>query len=404
MSRVLLVSYGGAHIAIALPMYRRLREAGHTPIALGLTTAVDVYRRHGVECKRILDYVEINSSAISFWGRRLLAKHHTDGIGIQRDESIAYLGSAMAELVEDLGERRAVEQYEELGLNALRPVRLMRSILESERIDALIATDSPRYERAALNAAAQLGIPSVCVIGSFPQIGLPFLRRPDNGAVQCVLNERIRGQLIDAGRTSGSVVVTGNPAFDVLIHPDNSARRTQLREHAGLTESDRLLLWAEQPEPGNPDLPRTVRFELARICAELGWRLMVRLHPSSQAAGGEELPVGALASPRTESSREALLQSDAVVTLTSTIGIEALVLDKPLIVCAVSEFSSFVDFRAEDGALVVASVQELRGALASFTTHDARAGALAQHRRNMPAGGSAAQSIIQCLEQQVKMI
>ena len=400
MKRVLVASYGGAHVAAALPLHAALQAAGYEPVMLGLTTAADVLRRHGIEPIRFLDHVDIDDPEVRRWGELLCAAHHKDGIGITRDESMAYLGASLADLVAGVGEPAALERYRSLGLNALRPERTLRRILQAERIDGVIATDSPRAERAALNAAASLSLPSVCVLTSFPHIGLEYLRREDNGAMMCVLNERIRSQLVAAGRPARSVVVTGNPAFDALIAPDNAARRNELRREHGLRENDWAVLWAEQPEPADATLPVRMRDALALACSRNGWKLVVRLHPSSQAGQTLTASADVIVSPRQQSVRDALLLCDAVVTFTSTIGFEALVLDKPVVIAAVSQYSSYVDYREEDGVAIVDSMDAVEAALASFDAGDETAQRLGRNRRQMARPGTAAASIVRCLVQQ----
>ncbi|MES2787833.1 MAG: CDP-glycerol glycerophosphotransferase family protein [Pseudomonadota bacterium] len=397
MKRVLVAAYGGAHVAAAMPLYRQLLDAGMQPIMLGLTTAADTLRRQGIPVVHFLDHVDIRDPAVQRWGEFLCGSHHREGIAITRDESMAYLGASMAELVEDIGEPAALASYAEKGLAAMLPVRTLRRIIQAERVDAVIATDSPRAERAALNAAAQLKLPSVCVLTSFPHIGLHYLKRSDNGAVMCVLNDRIRQQLIAAGREPASVVVTGNPAFDALIGPDAAARRSTLRAQAAIGPDTRAVLWAEQPEPGNPELPGAMRQMLAQACSRNQWKFIARLHPSSQAGSTVSLPEGALLSPRTQSVRDALLMSDAVVTFTSTIGFEALVLDKPVVIAAISQYSHFVDYREDDGVCVVDSMDAVEPALASFFADDAQAQRLAGFRRTLAQTGQAAKAIVGCL-------
>jgi hypothetical protein len=402
VKRVLVACYGGAHVAAALPVYRELQACGFEPVMLALTTAADVARQQGIPVVRFLDHVDIEDPAIARWGAYLGEFHHRDGIGISREESTAYLGASMANLVDEIGEEAALARYRGSGLNALLPVATLRRILQAERIDAVIATDSPRAERAALNAAAQLGLPSLCLLTSFPHIGLDYLKRSDNGRVMCVLNKRIRDQLIAAGRRPDSVIVTGNPAFDALVGPDAAARRDMLRQRDGLLKQDWAVLWAEQPEPADPSLPARMREVLAEACAAQGWRLVVRLHPSSQAGTTVSLPAHVLVSPRQETVRDALLKCDAVVTFTSTIGFEALVLDKPVVIAAVSQYSDFVDYREDDGVRLVNSLAAVEGALLGFFRNDDLARQLASRRAAMPRSGDAAHSIVQCLAHQAR--
>ncbi|WP_395687139.1 CDP-glycerol glycerophosphotransferase family protein [Caenimonas koreensis] len=400
VKRVLVVSYGGAHVAAALPLHAALHDAGIEPVMLGLTTAADVLRRHSIAGTRFLDHVDITDPHVRRWGDYLCQFHHRDGIGITREESVAYLGASLAELVGEVGEEEALRRYAGQGLNALLPVKTLQRIIKAERIDGVIATDSPRAERAALNAAALLGLPSVCLLTSFPHIGLHYLQRSDNGAVMCVLNERIKAQLVAAGRAADSVRVTGNPAFDALVTPDADTRRASLRSEARLAPGDWAVLWAEQPEPDNPGLPVEMRERLADICARRGWKLIVRLHPSSQAATQAVLAEGVLLSPRTESVRDALLKCDAVVTFTSTIGFEALVFDKPVVVATVSQYSHYVDYREDDGVALAASLDGVEPALASFHDNDAHAQQLTRARRAMPRGGHAARAVVDALASQ----
>ena len=95
--------------------------------------------------------------------------------------------------------------------------------------------------------------------------------------------------------------------------------------------------------------------------------------------------------------RDALLMCDAVVTFTSTIGFEALVLDKPVVVAAISQYSHFVDYREDDGVFVVQSMSAVEPALASFFADDEHAQRLARFRRTLPQTGQAARAIVQCL-------
>jgi len=400
LKRVLVVSYGGAHVAVVIPLYQALTNAGLTPVMLGLTTAADVLRRHGIPIIRFLDHVDLQDKQVQRWGEYLCVFHHAEGSGISRSESLAYLGAGMAELVRDVGEQAALARYRAAGLNALLPVKLMLKILLAENIDAVIATDSPRAERATLNAAAQLSLPSVCVVSSFPDIGMHYLKRADNGAVMCVLNERFKDQLVAAGRAPSSVQATGNPAFDALIVPDAGPLRESLRTRSGLATNVWTVLWAEQPEPMDPTLPHRMRHELTEICAANGWRLVVRLHPSSQPADSIAIAGGMLLSPRTESVRDALLKSDAVVTFTSTIGFEALVLDKPVVVVAVSQYSNFVDYRDTDGVWVVNSMESVETALLGWFHNDTQARTLALNRRAFPRTGESARAIVDCLIRQ----
>ena len=395
MLRVLIVAYGGAHVAMALPLRLALIESGYEPIILALTTTTQVYGSQHIPFARFIDHVDIADNRIDQWGKYLSRTHHKEGIGISHAESIAYLGASFVDLIDEVGEREALTRYETAGLNALSPVNTLKRIIKNERIDAVIATDAPRAERAALLAAASLGLPNLCAAGSFVSIGIAFLSLVNQGQRICVFNQRMAMQLIAAGRPAHTIRVTGNPAFDNLNQPNDHILRCQLRSQRGLMDSSRVVLWAEQPEPGNPALPVKVRNLLAMLCSRNGWQLLIRLHPSSQAhCANESLPVTAMVSPREESIRHALLTCDVAVTLTSTVGLEALVMGKDLLIVNISQYSQFVDYRADDGAYVINSLGEIETALLNIFNRAPHVLVLQKNRRQTPHSGGSARGIV----------
>ena len=403
MLRVLIVAYGGAHVAMVMPLRLALIEAGYEPVVLALTTTPQVYRSQNIPHIRFIDHVDMTDSRIDHWGKHLSEKYHKDGIGISQQESIAYLGASFVDLIDEVGQTAALARYADLGLNALSPVNTLKHILQREGIGAVIATDSPRAERAALLAAASLKLPNLCAAGSFVSIGIDFLARADHGQRICVFNQRMATQLAVAGRPLHSVRITGNPAFDDLNQPGDIALRSQLRSQRGLNEASQVVLWAEQPEPGNPVLPVAVRNQLAALCSQHGWQLLIRLHPSSQAHGvSEALPPTALVSPREESIRHALLVCDTVVTLTSTVGLEALIMDKDLLIVNISQYSDHVDYSAGDGACVVCNRSDIETALLDIFNCVPHVLELQENRRQTPHSGGAARVIVENLRELIE--
>jgi CDP-glycerol glycerophosphotransferase (TagB/SpsB family) len=217
--------------------------------------------------------------------------------------------------------------------------------------------------------------------------------------VLTVYSERIAQRLAEAGRDPRQIFVTGNPAFDPLASPHHVAAGPRLRAEKGIAAGEKLILWAEQPEPDNPDLPRAIRRQLAELCAARpGWRLIVRLHPSSTDPRGETIPAGALCSPATESLPALLYAVDAVVTLTSTVAMEGLLADKPVLVARLSQYSHLVDYSLADGAAVVDRAVDIPSALEQILGDTPEAAQLAQNRRRLPRAGSAAARVCDVVE------
>ena len=326
---VLFVAYGSGHIKMLIPVAQALAASGlGRPVVLALTTAAPAARAVGLDVVQFKDFVEPADAPALAHGRRLMA-----GLGGPIDdaeETAAYLGLSFADLVAELGQAQAESRYAEKGRQAFLPTATLTRILKKIRPYVVVATNSPRAERAAIVAAGQLGIPSVCVVDLFAIDEVRWIGDAGYADRVCVLNESVKQFLIASGRRAEQVVVTGNPGFDALNDADAMAQGQQIREARGWT-GKRVMVWPNQVEPavhpfdgrtGNPDFPaRALEQVMAWVLSRSDVVLCVR------ARAGE--PVPALPQdPRVVLTGQdwplaPLLHAvDLVVTLSSTVGLE----------------------------------------------------------------------------------
>ncbi len=328
MRQVLFACYGSGHVRMVVPVAKALRESGLARVqVLGFTTAAPVVRAAGLELLQVKDFLEPGDAAALARGRALLAAM---GPVADPDESAAYLGLCDQELVEEVGEEEARRRYRRDGRQAFLPRKLLARMLSAVAPDLLVATNSPRGERAAVLAARELGIPAVCMVDLFAVDEVRWIGQPGYADRICVLNEQVRQFLVTAGRGPDEVRVTGNPAFDVLRSPALLAQGEALRQAQGWS-GQHVVLWPSQVEPalhpfdgrpGDPALP------LQLLDALVGWVLRqddvvlcVRPRAGESAPAlpahwrirvtGQDWPLPPL-----------LAAVDAVVTLGSTVGLE----------------------------------------------------------------------------------
>lgn len=398
--KALITCYGGGHVTMCIPVIAELKARGHEVVVLALTVAGPALTRAGIAHRRPIDYVDLD--AVRPYGEKLIAHHHTEGKGLSRKESLAYLGVSLQNLSAEIGDDAAWAAYEEKGLNAFCPTAFMIDVLRAEGPDVVVATTSPRMEKAAMRAAHALEIPSVCMIDLFALIEFDWLKRADNGCYLTLPNEKLRPRFEAAGRAPEAIVTTGNPGFDTLSAfkaGHSAAGVAAYREQKGIAATNRIIFFAEQPEPEDPELPRRVRRHLAAVCAaNPGWQLVVRLHPASSDPALEIIPQGVVQSHGHEPLHDALCAADLVITLTSTVGMEALLLDRPTLILAISPYQHFVDYTAEDGALIVPSLEGVEAGIATLLADGPVAQALASARARLPAVGGAARRVVDLLE------
>lgn len=373
MKKVLFVCYGSGHVRMVVPVAQALQAAGSVQVqVLGLTTAGPIVAAAGLPLLQFKDFAGPGDEAALARGRELMA-----AMGAVEDpqESQAYLGLCYWELEADVGAAEAARRYAQLGRQAFLPVRTMTRILQRVQPDLLVVTNSPRAERAAVIAAAHMRIPTVCMVDLFAVDEVRWIGAPDYGQRVCVLNEGVREFLVAAGRTPDQVVVTGNPAFDVLCDATNAQQGLELRRQRGW-EARRVVLWPSQSEPavhpfdgtrGDPQLPARV---LARL---VDWVmrnddavLCVRPRAAEPAPvltaserivlTGQEWPLPAL-----------LHAVDTVVTLTSTVGLEGHLCGARLIQVLGSVFESAMPLARFGVADAAVPLEGLEQALERWT-------------------------------------
>lgn len=331
--KVLFVSYGGGHVEMCLPVLRALRESvpGVDARLLALTTAAGVARRAGEQPLGLRDFIAGAEGARALrYGEALLGEQqHPD---VAREESLAYLGLNFLEWVDTLGEDAAWQRWRETGRQGFRPVRLMRRILQQLRPDVVVATNSPRSEQAAIEAAQALAIPTLSMVDLFALPGDPYRARSVHARRIAVLSEATRRNLVDAGVDAQRIVVTGNPAFDALTGAQAQAEAARLRAERGWGERP-VVLWAGHMEPDDAD-PRWAGVALGQAVqqalvdftlASEDTCLAVRYHPNEwhRFTAPPAHPRLHWSQPDREPLLPVLAAADVVIVQATTVGAQA---------------------------------------------------------------------------------
>jgi len=329
----LFVSYGAGHVKALLPVAQRVRELGLArPVYLALTTAAAVVRAAGIPVLGFRDVMKASDVRARAKGEELAAQ-----LALQTaewDESVAYLGLSYVDMENRLGPAHAAAQFAQYGRQSFLPLDVMQRIFQACQPALVITTNSPRAEQAAIHIARAMGLPSVCLLDLLGIWERDLLARPDYADAVCVLNDRVRRFLIDAGRPASDVHVTGNPAFDTLADTALKALGQGYRQQMGWNDLH-VCLYAASPEPvrspgvaglGDPAWPRRIEqtlIELVRANPRLA--LWVRRHPSDPSAED----VARLTHPRIRVAgpdmplHAYIHGSDEVVVTVSTVGVEA---------------------------------------------------------------------------------
>lgn len=343
MKKVFLVTYGGSHAKMIHAVATALQERPSVePIVLALTTAKHYFEKNSYH--RVLTYRDFSHLADASYveyGKILAEKYHTEGVGIDFQDSVAYLGINFRELVEKFGEKAAYGKLAEDGRHAFLPIAFMDRVLDEVKPDVVVSTNSPKSERAVVNAAKARGIPTVSIVDLF---GDGDFYVPEGNKI-CVLSNITKQFYLDAGVPEHMVKVTGNPMFDKLYQTRKS-QANQTSPDKGTEQEGPALLWCDQPGNWLKDRSKmhtyseadTVRC-LNSICnaaLQAGFgSVYIRPHPSQDRSIFSRF-LTTTNDPRIVDGSEVdlyelLYEVDAMATRTSTTALEALLLNTPVL-------------------------------------------------------------------------
>lgn len=329
MKKILYVAYGGGHINMILELYNHLKaNPQYEHIIFGLTAAQIKLNALDIPYVSYLNYVDLFPQAIEHG--KLLSSKQSNNPGIQAEETFAYLGVNFCELVHNHGLKSAQGIYEENGRFAFFPLNAMKAILSEIKPDIVVSTSSPRSERAALAAAKELGIPSICLVDLFDVNDLKPIVDGNIATRVCVLNQYTKNIMEELGRTDG-VVITGNPAFDHIFDSCYIEKARKYREEKKIG-SRKMLLWARSCIAEDIELANKVEmtlFEFARV--NPNFVIVLRPHPNEPFIKPDHIPDNLFYSLKNEDLYTVLHAADVLYTLYSTVGVEAYLIGKQIL-------------------------------------------------------------------------
>lgn len=253
-------------------------------------------------------------------------------------------------------------------------IQMARKMIQSEKPDLIIfLNEFFWWERSLLIAAEMEGVPTLAIQHGaiFPQhksnsytkdeintsgdFRAPFCPIPD---ITLVYGPHYKDMLTKlSSYPTHSVAATGQPRYDNLIKLKDSNLDVigRFKKKFGLPEKSRVVLWTTQchslPDSENKRNFSCVLNALKELddCA-----LVIKQHPAErrrytrfikERIAGSDLPVYLL--PKNSDTNLLLLCCDLMVTKSSTTAIEALLLEKPIVVLNLGGEPDTVDYVKE---------------------------------------------------------
>ena len=270
-------------------------------------------------------------------------------------ESYCYLGVNYNEWITDLGTAGAAQNLALHGRRGFLPIKFMSLIVKSLRPGVVVATSTPRSEQAAIEAAMNLGVPTLTMVDLFAPPSDPFLSRGRHATKVTVVSEEVRDNFIAAGLEADRVVTTGSPDFAGLFEPESLKEGVKFRQRMQWGEL-KVVMWAGIFEKADETLPaelagtglgakveQTLRMWVA---SNPNAALIVRYHPSQYHLFPDQgkQPRVYTSPSGMEPFHPLLHASDVVINQVSTVGLEAALLGKRVLHLAFSSWHHGIDF------------------------------------------------------------
>lgn len=237
-------------------------------------------------------------------------------------------------------------------------VEIVKRMVEIENPHAILMGDAAIYERAIIAAAKSKGIPTVVAMHGVMSPYRPHFNRtsedigPDREATApyCPISDKIivygnddkDNMVRRAGFAEGDVIAGSQPRYDVLAKAEGLFDREKIFSRLNLDPGKKLITWMTQSHGFTPqENERNINAVYNAVKSVKDVQLVIKLHPAENQKAPlyrkDESFKPTIVGGWGTLTFELLYASDIVITRYSTTAIEALMLNKPVIVI---EFTS----------------------------------------------------------------
>lgn len=329
-TKILLASYGGGHVNIITKLYYHFKSLGYSPYVLGFTSAELTLNKHSIPFLSYKDFLNSyeEKSEIEKMGKNLLTALGTKSL-ISEEESIAYLGINYFELKNKFGDEKAKAIYDESGRSAFYPYEFAKKVIKQLKPDIVISTNSPRSEAAILEAAKHEKIRTYCVNDFYAPDEIEERTGDSTYSDKLfVCTNGIRKIFINKGWKPENVICSGNPAFDDISSDEVINKSITLKDEYPILKQKKNVLFIMATGDIYKSIDKVILNRLVELKKDLDFNLIIRQHPNDT----EIIENDDVMTSKKEDSLHAWLHcSDVIVTILSTVGLEASLLDIPVV-------------------------------------------------------------------------
>ena len=256
-------------------------------------------------------------------------------------------------------------------LKSVRAISIAEISIDLFQPKKIIATDVSDYESKCFSLIGRdKNIPSICIqYGMLSHLDSEWSFFSQDAVA--VFDKEAFSILKSFGIPSSKIFITGNPRFD--NYKNDISVRKKTRAQLNLNDKTPLILFISIPSSNNTlgsvesiisesQYTRVLESIYSLDNHENKWRMIIRYHPEENIELHEKFEIDNFIINPTCNIYELLNACDLVISLHSTVGLEAIILDKPLLLIDYYN-TELVDYAKRGAALKVQYPDELEKAV-----------------------------------------
>lgn len=313
-----------------------------------------------IDLLRSIYYAAEKSIMWSYRGRD--AKEHLKGIGC----GIAFACSSF------FFHFRPLLRYMLMGYS-------MKNMLDSHTPSVIISNDDCFYTKPlGINNIKVIVLQSARMAEHFEECRSFIFQEPGLRPDYFLSSGKIFGEIKNRWHIAEKVVVTGLPRYDILYNANKIYSRSDFLQRYNINPEHKIVLWSTQCHVFSDEENAANFNEVFAAMKDLkDVTLVIKQHPAEEEKYAEEIlrfikrnRVDAVITPKDSDTYEQLFVCDLMITRHSTTAMEAVALNKPVIILNLSGKPDPVEYVEEGVAVGVYTEGELILAIKGLLNDD----------------------------------
>ena len=280
---------------------------------------------------------------------------------------------------------------------ALKHIEIAKRMIEKENPDLiLVQNEYGDFEQSLVIASKLKRVPTLAVQHGviIPTNRGYLFNKEEKGKrilpdITCVYSQYYHNLLINTSiYEPEQVVVTGQPRYDILHHVDKIYAKEKILKRYKINPNHKIILWTTQSH--SLEISKEENINNLKVVFDTmqnleNTTLIIKQHPGERETHTKmiekylnDYKINALLIPKRSDTYEQIFVSDLMITQYSTTAMEAVVMNKPVIILNMSGKPDPVEYVKEGVALGVYKEEDLKQAIEKLLKDDIE---LAENRK-----------------------